>query len=430
MGLETVAGTDIDYYLIAYDKQGSERTDDPDGLVSARLCQVLQQEPITDVFLITHGWKGDIEAAREQYARWIRAMHRCRSDIERVKAGNPQFRPLLIGLHWPSLPWGDEGLQPGVVSFDLAVDGRESWLADAAEKTAETPRARAALEVLFDAAQATAQPTILPPEVVAAYRVLDEEMFVGASQMMIADRAPFDPDKAYRASLSEVVPFDGGLLDGLLSPLVQLSFWKMKQRAQIIGEGGGSSLLKALADASTGKAVRFHLMGHSFGCIVASAMVRGLQGTPMKVQSLALIQGALSLWSFAAESPAASGAQGYFHRLIINRQVVGPIITTQSERDTAVCRLYPLAAGLGGPKTFDVSLPKYGAIGQYGIAGVGVDPLYLKMLDVDQDYGFRSGQVYNLDSSHVIAQGGGFSGAHNDIAHPQVAHAIWQATLA
>jgi hypothetical protein len=37
--------------------------------------------------------------------------------------------------------------------------------------------------------------------------------------------------------------------------------------------------------------------------------------------------------------------------------------------------------------------------------------------------------VYNLDANSVIKNGGGFSGAHSDIAHPEVAHAMWQAAL-
>ena len=37
--------------------------------------------------------------------------------------------------------------------------------------------------------------------------------------------------------------------------------------------------------------------------------------------------------------------------------------------------------------------------------------------------------VYNLESSRYIREGGGLSGAHNDIARPEVAHAVWQAAL-
>ena len=52
------------------------------------------------------------------------------------------------------------------------------------------------------------------------------------------------------------------------------------------------------------------------------------------------------------------------------------------------------------------------------------------MEGADFDYGFEPGHIYNLEASHVIKNGGGFSGAHSDIAHPEVAHAMWQAVLA
>ena len=44
-------------------------------------------------------------------------------------------------------------------------------------------------------------------------------------------------------------------------------------------------------------------------------------------------------------------------------------------------------------------------------------------------YEFAPGKIHNLDCSQFIAKMEGSSGAHSDIAGPQVAHAIWQAAL-
>ena len=50
--------------------------------------------------------------------------------------------------------------------------------------------------------------------------------------------------------------------------------------------------------------------------------------------------------------------------------------------------------------------------------------------DADQVYEFERGRVYNLDGSRYIAEMQSLgSGAHNDIAHPEVAHAMWSAVL-
>jgi hypothetical protein len=48
---------------------------------------------------------------------------------------------------------------------------------------------------------------------------------------------------------------------------------------------------------------------------------------------------------------------------------------------------------------------------------------------VNAAYSFDPGKVYNLDSSEYIRKMEGAAGAHNDIAHPELAHAFWRAIL-
>jgi hypothetical protein len=38
--------------------------------------------------------------------------------------------------------------------------------------------------------------------------------------------------------------------------------------------------------------------------------------------------------------------------------------------------------------------------------------------------------LYNINADTVIKMGGGLSGAHSDISHPEVSHALWGAVLA
>ena len=74
-----------------------------------------------------------------------------------------------------------------------------------------------------------------------------------------------------------------------------MSFWKMKDRAAKFGESGGFQLLHNLQTAS-GNDVRFHLMGHSFGCVVMSATLAGPRANNALVRpvdSVALLQGAV-----------------------------------------------------------------------------------------------------------------------------------------
>src|SRR4029077_1150223 len=110
-----------------------------------------------------------------------------------------------------------------------------------------------------------------------AYRVLDREAGFGAggpAEAPGSDREPFDPEAAYEDAVDEE---EGALSFGLggsrLRPVGgifrNLSFFKMKDRARAIGETSFHTLLTGLQRAAreSGRDVRFHLMGHSFGCI-------------------------------------------------------------------------------------------------------------------------------------------------------------------
>jgi hypothetical protein len=177
-------------------------------------------------------------------------------------------------------------------------------------------------------------------------------------------------------------------------------------------------------------------MGHSFGTIVVSCMLGGpdARGTlPGPVESVALVQGAVSLWCYAASIPFADGGARYFSRILADRKVKGPIVTTSSKFDDAVGWLYPLASRFGGSPSFApaTTFPEFGAVGAFGLQGLsGNVASDLAMLGAAVAYSFEPGKVYNVDGSQFICHKEGDSGAHSDIAGPEVAHLIWAAALA
>jgi hypothetical protein len=451
LSLEPVPGTSLNYHLIAFDGAGRERPD-ADGPRSRAAIDAMANQPITDVFLFSHGWQGDVPAARRQYQAWIGTMAGCAPDIERVtKARGGAFHPLLIGMHWPSLPFGDESIGAGGGSFGVTSPGAaddpgvpldpdaevESMIDAYAGRIADTPAAREALRVIFNRAIDDIAPDQLPQEVADACAVLDRESGLGSGgegSEPGSDRETFDPESVYAAVQEEEgVSFGDFGLGGLLALPRTLSFWKMKARARAFGEGGGHDLLAALMQAA-GPEVRFHLMGHSFGCIVASSIAAGpaAQGTSARpVDTLILIQGALSLWSYAPEIPGAPGHPGYFHSILRDGRVRGAIVTTQSEHDAAVGRWYPLAAGVRRQVDYNDDLPKYGAVGSFGLCGLDDRAEFCALHGASEAYAFEPGRIYNLESSEIIREDQGmFVGAHSDFAHPEVGHAVWSAVLA
>ena len=445
MSFEHIPNSDLSYCLVSFDAEGLERQDDPDGIMSERVLKKLRDEPITDVFLLSHGWKGDIAAARKQYNDWISAAAGCTDDLKVMRQKRPGFAPLMVGLHWPSLPFGDEDFGAGSASFSALESGSggaamsvDDMVERYADRIANTPAARAALHTIFDAALDDMDPAEMPLAVRAAYQTLNREAHLGATGSAGApgaDREAFDAEAAFQNAKGEAGSFGFGssILSGLLSPLVQLSFWKMKARACSIGEGGCFQFVSSMQQQTQASRVRFHLMGHSFGCIVVSATATGPAGAklPRPIDSMFLVQGALSLWSCCQSIPSRPDQPGYFHRMVKEGRVAGPIITTISEHDSAVGRLYPLAAGVAGQVAMAPGdLPKYGAVGACGLRGAGMEVIDLVLPAVDQALAFAPQKIYNLECSHVIRHGGGMAGAHNDIAHPELAHAFWTAAMA
>ena len=49
MGIRSVPATNLQYYLVSYDKDGRERQDDPDGLMSAEAERAIREDNVTDV---------------------------------------------------------------------------------------------------------------------------------------------------------------------------------------------------------------------------------------------------------------------------------------------------------------------------------------------------------------------------------------------
>lgn len=443
MPLRRIAGTDLEYFLVVHDEAGHERTEADGTLLSDTVVQraAESEAPVTDVFFTSHGWKGDVAAAIEQYDEWIAAMAAASADRDAASERTPGFKALIVGLHWPSLPWGDESIEPAGGGVLAANDDVEQTVEVFARRIADTPKARAAIRTIVKEARDRPASSELSPAATKAYATLFAESGLATGDAGAppgSDQEGFDPaaiiadyEAGNAQGSTQLLGFTDTVRDAILSPLRQLSFWKMKDRARVFGEAGANALLRRLQDAAP--RARFHLMGHSFGCIVVSATVAGGPNSrqlPRPVDSLFLVQGALSLWAYAKDIPYARGTEGYFHRILSKHLVRGPIVTTRSKFDTAVGRFYPIGARLKQQLVLGKDkYPEYGGIGTFGIQGAP-EIEDLAMRAVESAYSFRQFGLYNLEASAFIKAGDGASGAHSDIAHPEVAHAFWAAVLA
>lgn len=450
----SVPGTDVDYELVLFDKYGDERAD-PDGtLFTSRLD--LLPPGLTDIYVLSHGWKGDIPAALAQYDRWLGAMAEQVADRTKVRQLEPAYKPLVVAVHWPSLPWGAEDVEQTLLGLDdndelqAELELNNDELVELyADRIADTPEVRAALVTIVDAAEdpeinELVQGDELPTWLDQAYQKLYDESHVGSGGALAApgeDQDLFEPAVLLKEWDSVGIPTDQllGAEDvfnrakkKLLGPVRQVSFWTMKRRARLVGETGVHRLLAALQQAAP--SARLHLMGHSFGSIVVSAAIAGPfsdglfpSRLPRPVHAVFLMQGAMSLWSFAHQVPFEDGLTGYFQPLLVEEdRIRGPLVATLSSYDKAVGTFYPLGVRASDEFLLDQQqFPKFGGIGAFGIQGVEVEAI--EIMSATSDYQLTTGQVLNVDAGSVINSGNGLSGAHSDLAHPETAHLMWEA---
>lgn len=436
MPFRKVPESSASYFLIAVDESGAERSGDPDapgGLISDLAIHTVAEEKTTDVFVWCHGWKGDVKESFSQFDRWIGAFAAQEPDRAEMVRRHPDFKDMHIGFHWPSLAWSDESLVRGDSFSAAAVGGIQTIVNLHASELGDSPAVRSALQQLFEELRTNTAATELSDNARSAYLSLDAALGLGegaAAGDGGADRERFDPDMAMPVGIEQASYGGTGIGSTLLEPLRMLTFWTMKKRAKTVGQNGLYSFLKRLQQ--TPPEVRIHLMGHSFGCIVTSAAMVGPEGgaaLPSPIASCVLVQGATSLWAFGPSNPYQEKVAGYFNAVIDQRRVSGPLVTTQSRYDHAVGKLYPWAVGLVNQTAYQLNeLPKFGAIGKYGICGVE-QAIAEAMRPQDAAYAFVNGGVYNVDGSAYICKVEGLSGAHSDIAGPEVAHLIWQAAM-
>ncbi|MFF2487579.1 hypothetical protein ACFVSU_14345 [Microbacterium sp. NPDC058062] len=445
----TAGGRDVEYWLIEFDKHGNEVLESG-GLGSEEMLEALGRSTATDVVLLSHGWNSSWEGAQHQYTAWVSAFLR-----GRPREDPRPFRPFFVGVHWPSLafaptrierdtmktlsasratapPDSSESLDTSEpVTVDEAIDAYARLLGD-------TTAIREALRKVL-VAEATGTPLESSPAGREGLRELQEATFLVEPPLPSDD----DEDVAFAEVVSgSVLPVLGGnspakLLGLPLVALRQFSFWKMKQRAYTIGAAGVAPLLNELQRAA-GENARVHVVGHSFGCIVVGGAVLAEGRGPTKaVGSVLLVQGALSLWVLADDA-YGTGRRGRFRPLRDRRFVDGPIVTSQSSWDYALARFYPAGVRAavwtpGGPDHLVLGnrkkVPKWGALGTFGAQGARTQDLRLR--DVSDDTHFDRGVIYNVECDDVIddVEGGGWGGAHNDIAHASIGRLWWATAL-
>jgi hypothetical protein len=376
---------------VRFDRQGNLR--DPDRLEEIK--KRFRSRPPTHIFLLAHGWNNSEDAAWASYGRMLHVMHDL-ADKEHLRPAG--FRPAIIGLHWPSLAFEED---------------------------------KELIELILSQIPASAARAIKP--------VLKLKYEVDDLQEFLARKGPVE---GVAKAFSFIRPFlgkefaapEGGdtlnlaaLDDKDMATLIDaariFTFWHMKKRAGTVGANGVRRLLLELEAAFP--QAQLHLFGHSFGCKLWLAALAGEEPLLRPVQTLVLLQGAVSTQAFAETIPIGDKVHKGAYHLVVTQRVKGPIVATFAAQDLPVKLTYPLAARAAGQVgELEVGArtlvnKAYHGMGAWGIEGVKARTVR----KVGEAYGFQEG-LHAIDGTDTEAITG-----HSGFYTPEVAWMIWAAVL-
>ncbi|MET8631099.1 hypothetical protein ABZW30_46730 [Kitasatospora sp. NPDC004669] len=388
----------------------------------------------TDVFLFSHGWNNDWATANRRYGTFITQFVNSR----RLWWTPPDrdYRPLLSGIFWPSTslvaPWEQTPNIAAAASPAEPVAARDE-IAVLAEQLPQNQTERL-YELTqcdgLDAARAMELAGLLAPILSQENDELDSTAKPPSPKDLVEAWA-----RTASAGSSATSPDDvGGFIDeqqtivsaetaglGHIDPRWAVRITTvllMKDRAGRVGGRGVAALLRRLVDASPDS--RIHLIGHSYGGKVVLSALCSDGSLTRPVDSVLLLQPALSCLCFASDVDSRGRPGGYRPALERTKQ---PIITTYSRRDMPLTWFFHLAArrasDLGEAVIAGAPPSRYAALGGYGPHGIPdeVSTVDAKHPPDQYDLAAAGTRVVAVQASSAI-------GGHGDVTNPVTAWAL------
>jgi hypothetical protein len=410
--------------------------------------QVNPPAGVTDLFVMSHGWNNDADAARELYRKFFENF------VAVAQTGDLPGRSFaIVGVIWPSkkfdelvavagMPGGAEGSaslqaadKASHQALEAKLDQMKKFFAESGQQQT-LDEAKALLPDLEDKASARQEfvnkiRSLLDPTA-ADKEDASETFFKDDGNELLKNLKIAEDD------LDDEVAGDGGsaslplgvgtihaaeggaaglgaFLSGFKAAAMNLlnytTYFEMKARAGNVGKNGVAKLVDSLAPHMQ----RIHLIGHSFGGRVVTATAAN--SSTEKIKSMSLLQTAFSHNGFS------KSMRGFFRSVVDQKRVKGPILVTYTKNDTAVGLAYPLASRINGDTTaaFGDENDKFGGLGRNGAQQMESGEVVKgNLLDAAGDYPFQSGKFFNLEGSAFIK-------GHGDVTGKEIAHAVRKA---
>jgi pimeloyl-ACP methyl ester carboxylesterase len=438
-------GTIQAQYDIEFRKDGTIYDDNQ----LARLLDGLQE--LTNLVVISHGWNNDTKEANVLYDGFLQSVEDVAA--EELVPGIAARKLGVARLFWPSKKFVDADLIPGGGAASLA----EASLASAAsldrvldrlkhdpdrlggddigeDRSINLQRAQALIPDLEKSPDARAE---FVQSIRAILNPKEESPEDGSAEFFEADPETLfrnlSDEIQYQPALDEGGPAsmnDGGAAgrigdtaSGLLAAARRIAnfatYYEMKTRAGTVGRAGVALMLARIRERRSD--LPLNLIGHSFGGRLVTAAASTLPRFSERV-TMMLLQAAFSHNGLAEKFDGKH--DGAFRTVLRDGRISGPLLITHTKRDRAVGIAYPLASRLArdAAAAFGDANDPYGGIGRNG-AQRTPEAEFRILGDLDAQYSFDQGRVYNLKADKFISN-------HSDVTGHQVAYAFWNGLTA
>ncbi len=389
--------------MIAFDEDGRMV---PDGAKQLEVVigQAQTRRP-TEIFVAAHGWLNTPTSAGSSYGTMRDLMFQVG---QKQSLFTPDYQPLRIGIYWPSMKYLETEQEAKSVE-EKPVAQALSGVSDKNVQAADPNRNEGFRNDVNKMQQLLKRNT---QKASADFKTdLEEAHAIFRRQALAHGIQPIN--------LKELQEIPN--LDSIQDALQLYTYFQMKQRAGIVGASGVRQLIARLQKEFP--QARVHLIGHSFGCKVVLSALADKEALPRPVDTVVLLQGAVSFQCFAdrLEGVSPDTAGGYRKA---EESVKGPIVASFSVHDLAVGKAYPAASRLAKqigecdrPASDFVNDKWYQGLGAAGV----VDLPPVAMLKEGEGYKFDKG-LYSVNAKDYIAE-------HSEIYNRDVAWLIWAAIL-
>jgi hypothetical protein len=467
------------YLKLFFDAQGypqDHNAADQAAVIDALLRN--SPKPITDLWLFSYGWNNNLVDGTRTYDTWVDRMH----EVQQDKVQDPTYNPLFVGVYWPSKAWADysmkQQIKPSAEAETVTSGGRgefEIYSEPSAPVAATSTPDSQDLQRFIDDFR-----PVMDPEGIYGldykrdfrrlYKLMSQAQprsnqeitkFVKILRKYDTPDPHLDPlerENFGTIPIAAVVKqlqdkstvpapqYEGFVIDKLQQFFSVFTFWKMKARAAIVGENGVYPFLLNVKKALSGqkRQVRIHLLGHSFGAkLVTAAVYPAAHAKNIElpfVNTLVLLLGAFSQFSFSSDIPVSMGVAGHYATVIERGVVANPLMAIYSRYDSANKYLYPFGMSFKAfaplaqrfeigrndetKELYRISADPFGSLGANGAQGLkqaSYRAINLQARDIPYSWEDLSRvSCLNVDGQEFINANDPLVGAHNDTARYEI----------